>query len=93
VYGYHALPFIDGVCYDTTGLNTSTWVKVHTCDNSSQLRQWLAEHFRFFGVDTNKSIRKVWPYTDLFWHPFDFCLENNEFEVEDNVVYVKLVPC
>jgi hypothetical protein len=93
-YGYRAVGFIDGVGYDSTRLNRNSWIKLHECDNSTQLRDWLKNHFRFFGISENKdSTRFVWPYTDLFWHPFDFCLENNQFTAESGVAYVKVVPC
>jgi hypothetical protein len=93
-YGFKAVGFIDGVGYDSTNVNVGSWIKIHECDNSDQLRDWLKNHFRFFAISLNKdSIRFVWPYTDLFWHPFDFCIENNRFTPESGVAYVKIVPC
>jgi hypothetical protein len=94
-YGFSAVPFIDGVGYDTTTLNRQTWVKVVTVDNSEDLRSWLINHFRFFGISYSKTeTAQVWPYTDLYWHPFDFCYQPNpKFTPESDVVYVKLIPC
>lgn len=93
-YGYGAVGFIDGIGYDSTGLNTRSWVRLPDFDNSDQLRTWLKNHFRFFGISNDKSqIRNVWPYTDLYWHPFDFCIENSGFTPEDGVAYVNIVPC
>lgn len=93
-YGYRAVGFIDGIGYDSTGLNVNSWVRLPDFDNSDQLRAWLIVHFRFFGIDQNRNeIRNTWPYTDLFWHPFNFCIENSRFTVEDGVAYVNIVPC
>lgn len=93
-YGYSAVPFIDGVGYDTTNLNISTWVKVHESDNSYNARNWLVNHFRFFGIDNNKTqITFVWPYTDLYWTPYDFCIPNEFFTPADKTAYVSLIPC
>lgn len=93
-YGYSALPFINGIGYDTTGVSSNGFVKVHTCNNSEELRLWIHNNFRFFGVDASKtSITNAWPYTDLYWHPFDFCIANNKFTPENGVAYVKLIPC
>lgn len=93
-YGYTAIGFIDGIGYDSTNLNTNSWIKLPEFDNSNQLRIWLRNHFRFFGIKSNKTqIRNVWPYTDLYWHPFDFCIDNTKFTPEEGVAYVKIVPC
>jgi hypothetical protein len=93
-YGFYAVPFIDGVAYDTTDLNTNTFVKIHTANDSEELRQWFIDHFRFFGINTDKTeIRNVWPYTDLYWHPYDFCIENQTFTPEPGVVYINIIPC
>ena len=93
-YGYGAVGFIDGVGYDSTGLNKRSWIRLPDFDNSDQLRNWLVNHFRFFGIENDKSqIRNVWPYTDLYWHPFDLCIENSKFTPEDGVAYVKIIPC
>lgn len=94
-YGFLAVPFIDGVGYDTTTLNLQTWVKIVNADNSDQLRSWLINHFRFFGINNSKTeTTQVWPYTDLYWHPFDLCyMPNLKFTPEPDVVYLNLIPC
>jgi hypothetical protein len=93
-YGFGAIPFIDGIGYDYTNLNTNTLTKIYTCENSVQLRSWLVEHFRFLGIDSTKtSIRNNWPYTDLYWFPYDFCISQLGFTPEEGVAYVDVVPC
>jgi hypothetical protein len=93
-YGYQAVGFIDGIGYDSTILNVNSWVRLPDFDNSDQLREWLIKHFRFFGINGPKTaLERPWPYTDLFWHPFNFCIENSRLTPEDGVAYVKIVPC
>jgi hypothetical protein len=88
-----ATPFVDGVGYDISNLNTATWIEVHTTNNSTEMRDWLIRRFRFFTLNKNKEIWFNWPYTDLIWYPYDSCIENNKFTPEDKTVYVQLIPC
>jgi hypothetical protein len=92
-YGFNAMPTIDGMIYDNSSLNSNTLIKIKTASNSEELRQWLVDHFRFFGINPDFSIRMTWPYTDLYWYPYDLCVPSSEFTAEAGVVYVNVVPC
>lgn len=91
---FRATPFIDGVGYDISNLNINSWVEVHTASDSTEMRNWLIQHFRFFTLDTNKQVIQFnWPYTDLIWHSYDSCIPNGKFTPEDKTVYIYLIPC
>lgn len=92
LWGY-ATPFIDGIGYRIDALNRNTWVHVRTTSSVSQARSWLTTHFRFFTLDPSGSqIQGVWPYTDLYHTPYNFCT-GSSFTAEADTVYIKLIPC
>lgn len=87
-------PFIDNVGYKISDINTNTWVKVYTASTAQEMRQWLKDHFKFLTIDeTTMTVRSIWPYTDLYWTPYDSCVSNPLFTPEAGTVYVKLIPC
>lgn len=87
-------PFIDGIGYDNSNLPTGSLIKVYSTNSSHNLRTWLNNHFRFFSVNmTTTSITNVWPYTDLYWYPYDYCIDIDPFKSTIGTVYVMLVPC
>lgn len=92
---YATCPCINGVIYDTTNLNINTKVKIHTATDSTSFRFWFPQNFAFVTLSTDKTrILRFWPYTDLFWYPFDsFDPDNTSFTPEPETVYVDVVPC
>lgn len=91
---FGATPFIDGIGYKISSINKNTYVKIHTTNSASDMRNWLINHFRFFTLNTDQSqVKFVWPYTDLYWTPYDLVIPNSLFTPEEGTIYLELVPC
>lgn len=91
--GWKATPFIDGIGYKMDSLNSNTYVKVHTASDAESMRTWIKNHFRFFTLNVDQTVRFVWPYNDLYWTPYDYALDNGLYQAEDGTIYLEIVPC
>ena len=83
-----AHPSIDCHVYDVNNVPALTWILVHTTSTDSEMRQWVCEHFRFHCM-VDGIPRGGWPYNDLYWTAWDEVSPT----LEQNTVYINLIPC
>ena len=81
-------PSIDCRVYGHANVPVGTWILIHTTSTDSEMRRWVCEHFRFHCM-IDGIPRAGWPYNDLYWTAWDEVSPT----LEQNTVYINLIPC
>ena len=100
-YWNNAYPCIDGRIYSLQDVHRRTIIKIRETNNgnANEFRSWIETHFRF--ILPHSSFPSIispishggWPFTDLYWTPYDSCTPSAIFTAEEGVLYVEIVPC
>jgi len=87
-------PVIGGLAYDTSTAGGAV-VRIHTDNNTGNMRQWVCKNLRFITVidmetfPTEGSYSNNWPYNDLYWE--STCTGYGDDHPGD--IPINLVPC